>query len=67
MSTATEPFRDGNEQLQDVVSSSTLPIRVVIERTSEEIQKDVEMMGTLDRPLSAGWGRQRRAWRLGVR
>ena len=44
---ATEPFRDGNEQLQDVVSSSTSPIRVVIERMSEEIQKDVEMMGTL--------------------
>jgi DtxR family transcriptional regulator, Mn-dependent transcriptional regulator len=44
---ATEPFRDGNEQLQDVVSRSTAPIRVVIERMSEEIQKDVEMMGTL--------------------
>ena len=44
---ATEPFRDGNEQLQDVVSSSASPIRVVIERMSEEIQKDVEMMGTL--------------------
>jgi DtxR family Mn-dependent transcriptional regulator len=44
---ATEPFRDGNEQLQDVVSSSGSPIRVVVERMSEEIQKDVEMMGTL--------------------
>ncbi|HEX5384810.1 MAG TPA: iron dependent repressor, metal binding and dimerization domain protein [Propionibacteriaceae bacterium] len=44
---ATEPFRDGNEQLQDVVSSSGPPIRVVVERMSEEIQKDVEMMGTL--------------------
>ena len=44
---ATEPFRDGNEQLQDVVSNATSPIRVVIERISEEIQKDVEMMGTL--------------------
>jgi DtxR family Mn-dependent transcriptional regulator len=44
---ATEPFRDGNEQLQDVVSSSTSPVMVVIERMSEEIQKDVEMMGTL--------------------
>jgi DtxR family Mn-dependent transcriptional regulator len=44
---ATELFRDGNEQLQDVVSSSTAPVMVVIERMSEEIQKDVEMMGTL--------------------
>jgi DtxR family transcriptional regulator, Mn-dependent transcriptional regulator len=33
--------------LQDVVSSSGSPIRVVVERMSEEIQKDVEMMGTL--------------------
>jgi DtxR family transcriptional regulator, Mn-dependent transcriptional regulator len=47
VSAATEPFRDGNEQLQDVVSSSGSPITVVIERMSEEIQKDVEMMGTL--------------------
>ena len=47
VSTATEPFRDGNEQLQDVVSSATAPTRVIIERMSEEIQKDVEMMGTL--------------------
>jgi DtxR family transcriptional regulator, Mn-dependent transcriptional regulator len=47
VSAATEPFRDGNEQLQDVVSSSTSPITVVIERMSEEIQKDVEMMSTL--------------------
>jgi DtxR family transcriptional regulator, Mn-dependent transcriptional regulator len=47
VSGATEPFRDGNEQLQDVVSSSPSPITVVIERMSEEIQKDVEMMGTL--------------------
>jgi DtxR family Mn-dependent transcriptional regulator len=44
---ATEPFRDGNEQLQDVVSSSGSSVMVVIERMSEEIQKDVEMMGTL--------------------
>jgi DtxR family Mn-dependent transcriptional regulator len=44
---ATEPFRDGNEQLQDVVSSSGTSVTVVIERMSEEIQKDVEMMGTL--------------------
>jgi DtxR family Mn-dependent transcriptional regulator len=44
---ATEPFRDGNEQLHDVVSSSAAPVTVVIERMSEEIQKDVEMMSTL--------------------
>ena len=44
---AAEPFRDGNEQLQDVVRSNGEPIRVVIERMSEEIQKDVAMMGTL--------------------
>jgi len=43
----TEPFRGGNEQLQDVVGSSGSSITVVIERMSEEIQKDVEMMGTL--------------------
>jgi DtxR family Mn-dependent transcriptional regulator len=47
VSGATEPFRDGNEQLQDVVNSSPSPVRVVVERMSEEIQKDVEMMGTL--------------------
>jgi len=33
--------------LQDVVGSSGSSITVVIERMSEEIQKDVEMMGTL--------------------
>jgi DtxR family transcriptional regulator, Mn-dependent transcriptional regulator len=44
-----EPFRDGNEQLQDVVSSNGEPIRVIIERMSEEIQKDVAMMGALRR------------------
>ena len=38
-------FRDGNEQLADAVRGA--PVRVVIERMSEEIQKDVEMMGTL--------------------
>ena len=43
----TEPFRDGNEQLQDVVGDSPSSITVIIERMSEEIQKDVEMMGTL--------------------
>ena len=48
VSTAQAPFRDGNEQLQDVVRRGAgTPIRVVIERMSEEIQKDVEMMGTL--------------------
>ena len=40
-------FREGNEQLQDVVRREPAAIRVVIERMSEEIQKDVEMMGTL--------------------
>ena len=43
----TEPFRDGNEQLQDVVGDSPSSINVIIERMSEEIQKDVEIMGTL--------------------
>jgi DtxR family Mn-dependent transcriptional regulator len=38
-------FRDGNVQLADAVREE--PVRVVIERMSEEIQKDVEMMGTL--------------------
>jgi DtxR family Mn-dependent transcriptional regulator len=38
-------FRDGNVQLADAVRDA--PVRVVIERMSEEIQKDVEMMGTL--------------------
>jgi len=47
VSAEPEPFRDGNEQLQDVVGTSELSITVVIERMSEEIQKDVEMMGTL--------------------
>jgi DtxR family Mn-dependent transcriptional regulator len=41
------PFREGNEQLREVVRSNDEPIRVVIERMSEEIQKDVAMMGTL--------------------
>ncbi len=41
-------FRNGNEQLEEVVRrGSGQPVRVVIERMSEEIQKDVEMMGTL--------------------
>jgi DtxR family transcriptional regulator, Mn-dependent transcriptional regulator len=42
-----ETFRDGNEQLGDVLRSNAQPTRVVIERMSEEIQKDVAMMGTL--------------------
>jgi DtxR family Mn-dependent transcriptional regulator len=42
-----DAFRDGNEQLQDVVRGTSATIRVVIERMSEEIQKDVQMMGTL--------------------
>jgi DtxR family Mn-dependent transcriptional regulator len=40
-----ELFRDGNVQLADAVREA--PVRVVIERMSEEIQKDIEMMGTL--------------------
>jgi len=41
-------YREGNEQLNDVVKSgSGAEIRVVIQRMSEEIQKDTEMMGTL--------------------
>ena len=40
-----ELFRSGNVQLADAVREA--PGRVVIERMSEEIQKDVEMMGTL--------------------
>ena len=40
-----ELFRSGNVQLADAVREA--PVRVVIERMSEEIQKDVEMMGTL--------------------
>jgi DtxR family transcriptional regulator, Mn-dependent transcriptional regulator len=41
-------FRAGNEQLNDVVKAQDgLPQHVVIRRISEEIQKDVEMMGTL--------------------
>ena len=41
-------FRDGNEQLNAVVREHPgTPIRVVIQRMSEEIQKDVAMMGTL--------------------
>jgi DtxR family transcriptional regulator, Mn-dependent transcriptional regulator len=48
VATAQSPFRNGNEQLQEVVRRGTgEPIRVVIVRMSEEIQKDVEMMGTL--------------------
>lgn len=43
-----ENFRAGNEQLDAVVrESGDGGITVVIQRMSEEIQKDVEMMGTL--------------------
>ena len=46
--TSAGGFRDGNEQLHDVVRATQGgQIRVVIERMSEEIQKDVETMGTL--------------------
>ena len=45
---APTDFRTGNEQLRDVVRDGAgASIRVVIQRISEEIQKDVEMMGTL--------------------
>jgi DtxR family Mn-dependent transcriptional regulator len=41
-------FRAGNEQLNDVMKAHDgRQIHVVIHRMSEEIQKDVEMMGTL--------------------
>ena len=68
MSAATEPFRDGNEQLQDVVSSSASPITVVIERMSEEIQKDVEMMSTLRQAgIQPGAEVRAEAGELGIR
>ncbi len=45
--TAPENFRAGNEQLNEAVRSSEVePVHLVIQRMSEEIQKDVEMMGT---------------------
>jgi DtxR family Mn-dependent transcriptional regulator len=45
---APDAFRNGNETLRDVVrEGGSESIRVVIERMSEEIQKDVPMMGTL--------------------
>jgi DtxR family Mn-dependent transcriptional regulator len=45
---APPDFRDGNEQLNAVVREADgSPIQVVIQRMSEEIQKDVAMMGTL--------------------
>jgi DtxR family Mn-dependent transcriptional regulator len=48
VSSTPDDFRAGNEQLNDVVKAQAgHPIRVVIQRMSEEIQKDVEMMGTL--------------------
>jgi DtxR family Mn-dependent transcriptional regulator len=42
-------YREGNEQLHDVVRANTggAMLRVVIQRMSEEIQKDTQMMGTL--------------------
>jgi DtxR family transcriptional regulator, Mn-dependent transcriptional regulator len=68
VSATTEPFRDGNEQLQDVVSSSGSSIRVVIERMSEEIQKDVEMMGTLRKAgIQPGAEMSAEAGELGIR
>ncbi len=47
VSGTTELFREGNEQLQDALRAADTSITVVIERMSEEIQKDVQMMGTL--------------------
>ena len=47
VSGAVETFRDGNEQLAEVVRDSPEPVRVLIARMSEELQKDVAMMGTL--------------------
>jgi DtxR family transcriptional regulator, Mn-dependent transcriptional regulator len=64
----TEPFRDGNEQLQDLVNSSGVPITVVIERMSEQIQKDVEMMATLrEAGIQPGAKVRAEAGALGVR
>jgi DtxR family transcriptional regulator, Mn-dependent transcriptional regulator len=46
--TTPAQFRQGNEQLNDVIrQQGGGQVRVVIQRMSEEIQKDVEMMGTL--------------------
>src|SRR3712207_2031022 len=47
VATAPRVFRDGNEALRDVVPAGGGTTQVVIERMSEEIQKDVAMMGTL--------------------
>ena len=45
---APESFRAGNEQLDQAVrGDGTAPVNLVVQRMSEEIQKDVEMMGTL--------------------
>ncbi len=41
------PFREGNVQLTELLRDSDGPFSVVIERMSEELQKDVAMMGTL--------------------
>ncbi|MBA3528561.1 MAG: metal-dependent transcriptional regulator [Propionibacteriaceae bacterium] len=48
MTSTPNIYREGNEQLLDVVrSAADGKIRVVIQRMSEEIQKDTQMMGTL--------------------
>ncbi|HEY5848338.1 MAG TPA: metal-dependent transcriptional regulator [Microlunatus sp.] len=45
---APEDFRAGNEQLDEAVrTGGVAPVRLIIQRISEEIQKDVDMMGTL--------------------
>jgi DtxR family transcriptional regulator, Mn-dependent transcriptional regulator len=65
---AAERFRDGNEELLDVVNRSGSPVTVVIERMSEEIQKDVELMGTLRQAgIQPGAKVQAEAGGLGVR
>ncbi len=48
VSGAPDVFRDGNEHLQEALSvAAGSPIQVVIQRISEEIQKDVQMMTTM--------------------
>ena len=40
-------FREGNQPLDRLVAQSPLPVRATITRISEEIQKDIQLMGTL--------------------
>ena len=64
-----EDFRAGNEQLDALVhQSSNGAVRVVIHRMSEEIQKDVELMGTLRQAgIQPGVEVEAEAGGLGVR